>query len=476
MIRFVGNIAIDQNIFVAIENKSYLCIIKTHTHMGEKLFKRKIYNEILKWKHESDGSSALMVEGARRVGKSTVVETFAKNEYESYLLIDFNRASQDVKNLFGNLMDLDYLFLYLQTTYHVTLKPRKSVIIFDEVQKCPLARQAIKYLVADGRYDYIETGSLISIKKNTESITIPSEEDRLQMYPMDYEEFRWALGDESTIPLLRHFWETKHGLGPAHREAARNLRLYMLVGGMPQAVCAYLDTNNFSKVDQVKRRILKLYEDDFLKIDPSGRASILFRSIPGQLSRNATRYVPYSVLGKVDNEKLTELIKAVEDSKTVNMVYHSDDPNIGMGLTKNPEHFKMFVGDTGLFVTLAFWDKNFTENVIYEKLLSDKLPANMGYVYENLVAQMLAASGNELYYHTWPRDEKHYFEIDFLLSRGTKICPIEVKSSGYKSHTSLDEFCRRYSSRVQWRYLVYTKDLAKDEQTTMLPAYMVPFL
>ena len=444
--------------------------------MGEKLFKRKIYNEILKWKHESDGSSALLVEGARRVGKSTVVETFAKNEYESYLLIDFNRASQDVKNLFGNLMDLDYLFLYLQTTYHVTLKPRKSVIIFDEVQKCPLARQAIKYLVADGRYDYIETGSLISIKKNTESITIPSEEDRLQMYPMDYEEFRWALGDESSIPLLRHFWETKHGLGPAHREAARNLRLYMLVGGMPQAVCAYLDTNNFSKVDQVKRRILKLYEDDFLKIDPSGRASMLFRSIPGQLSRNATRYVPYSVLGKVDNEKLTELIKAVEDSKTVNMVYHIDDPNIGMGLTKNPEHFKMFVGDTGLFVTLAFWDKNFTENVIYEKLLSDKLPANMGYVYENLVAQMLAASGNELYYHTWPRDEKHYFEIDFLLSRGTKICPIEVKSSGYKSHTSLDEFCRRYSSRVQWRYLVYTKDLAKDEQTTMLPAYMVPFL
>ena len=224
--------------------------------MEERLFKRKIYTQLLNWKQESDGKSALLVEGARRVGKSTIVETFAKNEYESYLLIDFNKASKAIKDLFNDLMDLDYLFLYLQTAYHVTLKPRKSVIIFDEVQKCPLARQAIKYLVEDGRYDYIETGSLISIKKNTEGITIPSEEDRIQMNPMDFEEFRWALGDEATVPLLRKFWEQQHALGPAHREMARNLRLYMLVGGMPQAVNAYLDTNNFSKVDQVKRRIL----------------------------------------------------------------------------------------------------------------------------------------------------------------------------------------------------------------------------
>lgn len=444
--------------------------------MKERIFKRKIYNQILQWKQESNGASALMIEGARRVGKSTIVKNFAKNEYESYLLIDFNKTSQSIKDLFNNLMDLDYLFLYLQTAYHVTLKPRKSVIIFDEVQECPPARQAIKYLVEDGRYDYIETGSLISIKKNTEGITIPSEEDRIQMYPMDYEEFRWALGDEATIPLLRQFWEQKHPLGPVHREAARNLRLYMLVGGMPQAVCTYLDTNNFRNVDKIKRRILKLYEDDFQKIDPSGKASFMFRSIPGQLSRNATRYVPYSVVGKVGNEKLTELIKSIEDSKTVNMVYHTDDPQVGMGLTKNLEHFKMFVSDTGLFVTLAFWDKDFTENIIYEKLLADKLPANMGYVYENLVAQMLASTGNELYYHTWPRDEKHFYEVDFLLSRGAKICPIEVKSSGHKSHKSLDEFCRKYSSRILWRYLVYTKDLAKDEETIMLPAYMVPFL
>ncbi len=444
--------------------------------MGERIFKRKIYSQMLKWKRESNGASALMIEGARRVGKSTIVKTFAKNEYESHLIIDFNMATQSIKDLFNNLMDMDYLFLYLQTTYHVTLKPRKSVIIFDEVQKCPPARQAIKYLVEDGRFDYIETGSLISIRKNTEDITIPSEEERIQMYPMDYEEFRWALGDEATIPLLRQFWEQKHPLGPAHREMLRNLRLYMLVGGMPQAVCTYLDTNNFSKVDQVKRRILELYEDDFLKIDPSGRASGMFLSIPSQLSRNATRYIPHSVVGKVNDEKLTELLIALEGSKTVNMAYHTNDPNVGMGLTKNLEHFKMFVADTGLFVTLVFWDKEFTENIIYEKLLADKLPANMGYIYENLVAQMLTATGNELYYHTWPRDEKHYLEIDFLLSRGTKICPIEVKSSGYKSHKSFDEFCQKYSSRIQWRYLVYTKDLAKEGETIMLPAYMVPFL
>jgi len=444
--------------------------------MGEKLFKRKIYSQLLKWKQESNGQSAILVEGARRVGKSTVVRTFAENEYDSYLMIDFNKASKSIKGLFDDLMDLDYLLLYLQTAYHVSLTPRRSVIIFDEVQKCPLARQAIKYLVEDGRFDYIETGSLISIKKNTEEITIPSEEDRIQMYPMDYEEFRWALGDESTVPLLGRFWEQKHPLGPAHREASRNLRLYMLVGGMPQAVSAYIDSRNFSMVDQVKRRILKLYEDDFLKMDPSGRASLMFRSIPSQLSRNAIRYVPFSAIGKTESDKLTELLKDLEDSKTVNMAYHADDPQVGMGLTKNEGQFKMFVGDTGLFVTLAFWDKSFTENIIYEKLLSDALPANLGYVYENLVAQMLVAAGNELYYHTWPRDKKHYYEIDFLLSRGAKICPVEVKSSGYKTHTSLDAFCQKYASRISQRYLIYTKDLAKDGPIILLPAYMTMFV
>lgn len=444
--------------------------------MERRVFKRKIYNKILDWKNSNNGKTALLIEGARRIGKSTIVEEFARSEYESFILIDFNKASQEIKDLFKDLMDLDFIFLRLQQAYRTTLVQRKSVIIFDEVQQCPLARQAIKYLVADGRYDYIETGSLISIKKNTEHITIPSEEDRLQMHPMDYEEFRWALGDEVTIPLLRRFWEKKTPLKNVHRQTQRDIRLYMLVGGMPQAVNAYLDTNNLQKVDEVKRRIIKLYEDDFLKIDPTGRISKMFMSIPSALTRNALRYVPFSVIGSVDESKLIELLKNLEDSKTVNMVYHADDPNVGMPLSSNYDKFKMFVADTGLFVTLAFWDKEYTENIIYEKLLSDKLSANLGYVYENFVAQMLKASGNRLFYHTWPKDEKHSYEIDFIITHGHKICPIEVKSSGYNTHKSIDEFCKLYSSRILWRYLIYTKDLSHDAEVILTPVYMTPFL
>lgn len=444
--------------------------------MERRVFKRKIYNKILDWKNSNNGKTALLIEGARRIGKSTIVEEFARNEYESFILIDFNKASQEIKDLFKDLMDLDFIFLRLQQAYRTTLVQRKSVIIFDEVQQCPLARQAIKYLVADGRYDYIETGSLISIKKNTEHITIPSEEDQLQMHPMDYEEFRWALGDEVTIPLLRRFWEKKTPLKNVHRQTQRDIRLYMLVGGMPQAVNAYLDTNNLQKVDEVKRRIIKLYEDDFLKIDPTDRISKMFMSIPSALTRNASRYVPFSVIGSVDESKLIELLKNLEDSKTVNMVYHADDPNVGMPLSSNYDKFKMFVADTGLFVTLAFWDKEYTENIIYEKLLSDKLSANLGYVYENFVAQMLKASGNRLFYHTWPKDEKHSYEIDFIITHGHKICPIEVKSSGYNTHKSIDEFCKLYSSRILWRYLIYTKDLSHDAEVILTPVYMTPFL
>ena len=444
--------------------------------MAERIFKRKIYDKILDWKRANNGQTALLIEGARRVGKSTIVEQFAKNEYKSYILIDFNKAGQEVKRLFDDLMDLDFVFLRLQQLYKTELSKRQSVIIFDEVQQCPAARQAIKYLVADGRYDYIETGSLISIKKNTEFITIPSEEDRLQMYPMDYEEFRWALGDTVSVPLLRKFWDMKSPLKAAHRTALRDMRLYMLVGGMPQAVNAYIDTNNFQKVDEAKRRIIKLYDDDFLKIDPSGRVSRMFLSIPAALTRNASRYVPYTAIGAVDEMKIEEMLKNLEDSKTVNVVYHTSDPNVGMSLSSDFNKYKLFVGDTGLFVTLAFWDKDFTENVIYEKLLSDKLSANLGYVYENFVAQMLVAAGNKLFYHTWPKDEKHYYEIDFLIAHGHKICPIEVKSSGYKAHKSLDEFCKRYSSRVFRKYLVYTKDFAQDADVSLVPIYLVPFL
>lgn len=444
--------------------------------MEQRVFRRKIYDDILDWKRKNDGRTALLVEGARRIGKSTIVEEFARNEYKSYILIDFNTASAEVKSLFDDLINLEFIFLRLQQVYSTQLFERNSVIVFDEVQQCPKARQAIKYLVKDGRYDYIETGSLISIRKNIENITIPSEEDRIQMNPMDYEEFRWALGDTVTVPLLKTFWEKKIPLGAAHRDAMRNLRLYLLVGGMPQAVNAYLDTNNLRMVDEVKRKIILLYREDFAKIDKTGKVSNLFMSVPAALSRNASRYVPSSIIGNVADDKMSELLMNLEDSKTVNIAHHADDPNIGIPVSANYDKFKIFLADTGLFVTLAFWDKDFTENIIYDKLLSDKLSVNLGYVYENLIAQMLVASGNRLFYHTWKKDEKHYYEIDFLLSRGAKLCPVEVKSSGYKAHASLDAFCDKYSARVGSRYLIYTKDLTKDNGTTLLPAYMTPLL
>jgi predicted AAA+ superfamily ATPase len=442
----------------------------------KRIFKRKLYDRLLEWKRVQNGKTAILIEGARRVGKSTLVEQFAKKEYESYILIDFNEASEEVTALFNNLMNMDYIFLQLQSIYNVVLKKRKSVIIFDEVQNCPRARQAIKYLVKDGRYDYIETGSLISIKKNTKNITIPSEEERVTLYPMDYEEFRWAMGDEATMPLLRTFYDNKLPLTQAHREAMRNFRLYLLVGGMPQAVEAYLETNNFSMVDLAKRGVIRIYQDDFQKLDPSGRLETLFMNIPSQLSQTNNRFKPYAVLGKVDDDKLMEFLKDLEDSKTTLFAYHSNDPNVGMSLTKDISKFKIFCADTGLFVTLAFWDKDYTENVIYQKLLNDKLSTNLGYVYENMIAQMLATSGNKLFYYTWPKDETHNYEIDFLLSHGTKLQPVEVKSSGYNTHKSLDVFCEKYAHIVERRYLIYTKDLKTDKGTILLPVYMTPFL
>ena len=442
----------------------------------ERIFRRKLYERLLEWKRVSNGKTAIMVEGARRVGKSTLVELFAKNEYESYIIVDFNEASDDVRALFDNLINKDYIFLQLQSIYNVILKERKSVIVFDEVQSCPKARQAIKYLVKDGRYDYIETGSLISIKKNTKDITLPSEEERVTLYPMDYEEFRWAMGDETTVPILRTFFDKKLPLDKAHRDKMRDFRLYMLVGGMPQAVSTFIETNNFCMVDLAKRNIIHIYLDDFQKLDPTGRLETLYKEIPSQLSQASNRFKPYGILGDVDEDKMMELLKNLEDSKTTLFSFHSNEPNVGMSLTRDISKFKVFCADTGLFVTLAFWDKDITENVIYQKLLNDKLSTNLGYIYENIIAQMLAAAGNKLFYYTWAKDATHNYEIDFLLSRGAKLQPIEVKSSGYKSHTSLDAFCDKYSHIIERRYLIYTKDLKKDGQTVLLPVYMTPFL
>lgn len=431
---------------------------------------------MLEWKHEANGKRALLIQGARRIGKSTIVEEFAKKEYSSYLLIDFNKASASVKSLFNDLMDIDFLFLQLQTIYNVSLENRKSLIVFDEVQKCPMARQAIKYLVQDGRYDYIETGSLISIRQNTKDITIPSEEERIDMHPMDFEEFLWATGDTASAPLIRSFYEKRLPLAAAHRSKEKDIRLYMLVGGMPQAVNEYLDTNDLSKVDAIKRNIIQLYSDDFLKLDPSGKTSRLFMSIPPQLSKNMSRYYPSAAIGSIDSKKEEELLANLEDSKTVLVSYHADDPNVGMSLTKDISKYKLYVSDTGLFITMVFWDKSFTENVIYRKLIADKLEANLGYVYENLVAQMLTATGNNLFYYTFEKDEKHSYEIDFLLSRGSKICPVEVKSSGYRTHASLDAFRNKFSSRIKQSYILYTKDVQKDGDLLFLPFYMAELI
>lgn len=442
------------------------------------MFKRKIYSKMQEWKKDSDGKTALLIEGARRIGKSTVVEEFAKNEYESYILIDFARASKETKELFEDVSDLNFLFLQLQLQYRVDLQERKSVIIFDEVQLCPVARQAIKVLVADHRYDYIETGSLISIKKNVKDILIPSEERKISMYPMDYEEFLWAIGDTATFPLLKKCFEMNQGLGDAiNCKQLRQFRLYMLVGGMPQAVSTYIETNNFRKVDEIKRDILNLYESDFAKIDPTGRLAMLFDAIPAQLNKNAARYQASSVLNGEKQDKILEYIAELKDSKTVLVAYNTNDPDAGMSNTRDLSRFKLFLSDTGLFVTLMFKDKDFTENEIYEKLLNDRLSVNLGYLYENIVAQCLAANGNELFYHTiMNKNSKHNYEIDFILARKNKIIPIEVKSSGYKTHKSLDVFTEKYSRRILKRYLVYTKDMSKDQDIFCVPVYMVPFL
>lgn len=442
------------------------------------MYKRKIYNQLLQWKETSNGKTALLVEGPRRVGKSTIVEAFAKNEYESYIVVDFYRASYETKKLFDDLSDLNYIFLQLQLTYQTSLKVRKSCIVFDEVQLCPKARQAIKALVNDGRYDYIETGSLISIHKNVKDILIPSEERKLRMYPMDYEEFRWALGDGVSVDMLRQFYEAKKPLGQAaNRKMMRDFRLYMLVGGMPQAVETYIETNDFSKVDSIKRDILSLYEDDFRKIDPTGKLSTLFDAIPAQLMGNASRYQVSSVLSGNRAGDVLEQIAELKDSGTVLVAYHANDPGPGMAQNKDLEKFKLFTTDIGLFVTLAFKDKSFTENEIYAKLLSDKLQANLGYIYENMIAQILATNGHELYYHTFLNEKsKHNYEIDFLITEKNKICPIEVKSSGYKTHPSIDAFAEKFSSKIIRKIMLYTKDYMKDKDIECLPVYMAQFL
>ncbi len=445
--------------------------------MGKRIFERKIYSEILKWKEKRSDKYALLIKGARRVGKSTIAEEFAKNEFRSYILIDFAHVGKAIKDLFDDTYDLDFFFLQLQQLTGTRLYEKESVIIFDEVQLLPKARQAIKYLVADGRYKYIETGSLISIKKNTKDILIPSEEHKIDMYPMDFEEFLWAIGDKISAETIKMLLEKKRSAGNAvHRNLMRVFRLYMLVGGMPQAIETYLEQNNLQAVDEIKRDIVDLYEEDFTKIDASGLAGDMYDAIPANLSSNASRYVLSNARAGTRSTQIFDLLPDMLSSYTVNIAYHANNPGVGMPLEKDTGRYKLFTSDTGLFVTLAFRDKNYTENIIYNKLLSDKLEANLGYVYENIVAQMLVAKGNNLFYYTMESDtSNHLYEIDFLTSTGNKISPIEVKSGNYRGHKSLDRFCDKFGSRIGEKYVVHTKDYKWENGINYIPVYMVPF-
>ena len=376
------------------------------------------------------------------------------------------------------MYNLDFFFLQLQQFTGVRLYENESVIIFDEVQLLPKARQAIKYLVADGRYKYIETGSLLSIKKNTKDILIPSEEHKISMYPMDFEEFLWAIGDNMTADTIKLLIKSKKTAGNAlHRNLMRTFRLYMLIGGMPQAIESYLESNNLQVVDEVKREITDLYEEDFIKIDGTGLAGDIYDAIPANLSSNASRYILSTARNGIRSNRVRELIPDMLSSFTVNIAYHANNPNVGMSLEKDINRYKLFLSDVGLFITLIFKDKDFTENIIYNKLLSNKLDTNLGYVYENVVAQMLMAKGNNLFYYTMNSDNSnHLYEIDFLFSKGNKICPIVVKSGNYRSHKSLDLFCDKFSNRIKDKYVVHTKDYKSKNGIQYIPIYMIPFI
>ena len=446
--------------------------------MSITIFRRKIYDKMLEWKTNRSQKYSLLIKGARRVGKSTIAKEFAKKEFKSYILIDFAHASKAIIELFEDMYDLDMFFLKLQQFSKTRLYENESVIIFDEIQLCPKARQAIKYLVADGRYRYIETGSLLSLRRNTQDILIPSEEYKISMYPMDYEEFLWAIGDNVTADTIRLLLETKKPAGNSmHRELMRIFRLYMMIGGMPQAIETYLEKKNLCSVDETKRAIVDLYEEDFTKIDGTGLAGDIYDSIPASLTGNNSRYVYSSAKKGTRSEQIYRLIPDMLSSYTVNIAYHSNNPGVGMALEKDTERFKLFTSDIGLFITLSYKDKDFTENLIYDKLLSDKLDANLGYVYENAVAQILVAKGNNLFYYTEKSEtSNHLHEIDFLLSSGTKICPIEVKSGNYKTFKSFDDFCNKFSSRIGEKYIVHTKDYKRENGVTFIPVYMLPFL
>ena len=448
-----------------------------------KVFKRKIYNKLKDWKSETKGTKALLIEGARRIGKSTIVEEFAQNEYRSYILIDFNLASDTVISAFNNyLNDLDTFFMIIESEYNKKLYRRESVVIFDEIQRFPKARQAVKYLVADGRFDYIETGSLISIRENVENITLPSEERKMAMYPMDFEEFAWALGEEVMADYIRKCYEKRMPLEQSlHAKAMMLFRQYMIVGGMPQSILAYIGNDrDFRRADMEKRDILEMYRSDIMKIRSSYKSGViaLFDQIPSFLSHKERRVVMNRLDKNATFPKYHDTFFWLADSMMVNQCFNCSDPNVGLSLNEDRTYVKCYMCDTGLLVSHTFSEREITDNALYRELLFGNLSINEGMFYENAISQMLVANGYKLFFYTRYNEEKHRndIEIDFLISNNSKlkykVYPIEVKSSDRYTTTSLERFEDRFHQRIGGSYVIHPKNLKAEGGRLFIPAYM----
>ena len=448
------------------------------------VFKRKIYNRILDWKESTQGEKSLLIEGARRIGKSTIVEEFAKNEYKSYILIDFNKANKTVKSAFENYMDdLDTFFMLLSSEYNIKLHRRESVIILDEIQSFPIARQAVKYLVADGRYDYIETGSLISIKENVENISIPSEERQIKMYPMDFEEFSWAMGEDQLVEYIKQCFIDQKPLDQGlHKKAMLVFRQYMIVGGMPKPLDIYINSDrDFKKTDEEKRDILTLYRNDIRKIKAKYKSKVLaiYDQIPGFLSKSEKRVVMSRIEKGATFPKYHDTFFWLSDSMIVNECFNCSDPNVGLSLNEDRTYIKCYMNDTGLLISHTFDENEISDGEIYKELLNGKMSVNEGMFYENIVAQMLVAAGHKLYFYNHYNEEKRRndIEIDFILSNNSKlkykIYPIEVKSTNRYKTNSLVTFKDKFRQRIGKSYVIHPKKFRSEEDIVYIPAYMV---
>ena len=449
--------------------------------------KRKIYNKLLDWKKESNGEYALLIDGARRVGKSYIVRQFAEKEYSSYVILDFNLVSKSIKDLFENDLDnLDRFFMYLSNYTGKTLYTRDTLIVFDEVQQYPKARAAIKYLVKDGRYDYIETGSLISIKKNVEGIVIPSEEEHIKMFPMDFEEFLWAMGEEMLMPFIKDCFERKKPLGQLmHRRAMDYFRLYMIVGGMPQAVEKYVETRDFAKVDKLKRRILELYRSDISKYAKGYDTKVksIFEEIPSQLQKHEKKFRLSALKEGARARDYETAFFWLDDAMIINSCYNTTEPNVGLNLNKDTNTMKCYMADTGLLISHAFDANEIVSEDLYRKILLDKLEMNSGMIVENIVAQMLRTAGHKLFFYSNASmtDKDSRMEIDFLIAKSKittrhNISPIEVKSSARYTLTSLRKCIAKYGSYLSTAYVIHPADLKEEDNIVYLPLYMCPLL